>query len=175
MTRKQALHKALETLTDKEAIDRINEILKEMPFTRWNELTVFDAIDQFVIDNGINPTASDFTAKGMPPHPVIKLRFGVTLGEFLEKYYPQPKIDKEERKRLFISEYIRIHPKSAGEFNQKRADGVPTWITFAKVFGITKWLEWLSFCGLEKNYPAYKKIRRGVELTILSHTDLNDS
>jgi len=82
MTRKQALHKALETLTDKEAIDRINEILKEMPFTRWNELTVFDAIDQFVIDNGINPTASDFTAKGMPPHPVIKLRFGVTLGEF---------------------------------------------------------------------------------------------
>ena len=175
MTRKQALHKALEILTDKEAIGKIQEILEELPFTNWSERTIFDTIDQFVLDNGRNPTATDFIPKGMPPHPVIKLRFGINLKEFLAKYYPQPEKNKEEYKRIFIEEYIRISPKGANEFNQKRGENIPTWGTFAKMLGFNKWLEWLTFCGLEKNSPALRKRAGTVELTIISHVDLKGS
>ena len=172
MTRKQALHKALEVLTDEEAISKINEILDDMPFTAWSERTIFDTIDQFVLDHGRNPTATDFIPKGMPPHPVIKLRFGITLGEFLEKYYPQPEINKNDYKRIFISEYERIKPKGACDFNDRRASGIPTWRTFAKMFGISRWLEWIEFCSLERSSPVLRKRKRGAALTVVSHSDL---
>jgi len=174
MTRKQALCKALEVVDDKEVIRKINEILEDMPFTRWSERTIFDTIDQFVLDRGRNPTATDFIPKGMPPHPVIKLRFGITLKEFLEKYYPQPKIDRDEYKRLFISEYERIKPRGACDFNENRANGVPTWGTFAKMFGISRWLEWIEFCGLERSSPILRKRKRGVALTVVGHVDLGE-
>jgi len=174
MTRKQALHKALEVLTEVETISKINEIIDDMPFTGWSERTIFDTIDQFVIDHDRNPTATDFIPKGMPPHPVIKLRFGITLGEFLEKYYPQPKIDKDKYKQLFISEYERIKPRGACDFNKRRSDSVPTWGTIAKLFGIVRWLEWIDFCGLERSSPILQKRKRGVGLTVVSHNDLGE-
>ena len=115
---------------------------------------------------------TDFIPKGMPPHPVIKLRFGITLGEFLEKYYPQPKINREEYKKRFISEYKRIQPSGACDFNKNRTVGIPTWGTFAKMFGISRWLEWLAFCGLEQSSPVLRERKRGVELSVVSHIDL---
>lgn len=174
MTRKQALHKALEVLSDSEVINRINEIIDELPLTGWSEKTIFDTIDQFVIDHGRNPTATDFIPKGMPPHPVIKLRFGMTLGEFLARHYPQPeKRSREEYKEMFISEYARIKPRGACDFNNTRAANIPTWGTFAKMFDMNKWFEWLKFCGLEGSSPTFNKRVRGVELTIESHDDLD--
>jgi len=175
MTRKQALHKALEVLQESgefEAITKIHEIIEELPLTGWGERTIFDTIDQFVIDNGRNPTATDFIPKGMPPHPVIKLRFGITLGEFLATYYPQPVIDREKQKRLFISEYERIMPRGACDFNKKRADGVPTWGTFAKMFGFSRWLEWVEFCELERSSPTLRVRERGKELSVTGYVDL---
>jgi hypothetical protein len=172
MTRKQALYKALEVLTDREAITKISEIIKELPLCNWTERAIFDTIDQFVLDNDRNPTATDFLPKGMPPHPVIKLRFGMTLGEFLAKYYPQPTPDKDEQKRLFIAEYERIQPRGACDFNDKRADGIPTWGTFAKMFGFSRWLEWIEFCGLERSSPVLRERKRGVGLSVSSHVDI---
>jgi hypothetical protein len=145
-----------------------------MPLTNWTEQTIFDTIDQFVLNNGRNPTATDFLPRNMPPHPVIKLRFGMTLGEFLAKYYPQPEIDREEYKRLFISEYERIKPKSATKFNQKRRTDTPTWVTFAKMFGIGKWLEWVEFCGLERSSPVLRNRKRGVTLNVVGYVDLRE-
>ena len=184
MTRKQALHIALKVLTDDEAVRKINEILEDMPFTGWSERTIFDTIDQFILDNGRTPTATDFKKKGLPPHPVIKLRFGVTLKEFLLKYYPSPKLcnsriyfyrTKEEWKTLFICDYIRIKPRSAEEYNNLRDEYLPSWATVAKMFGISKWLDWIKLCGLERHCTVISKPRGKVTLVVSSHTDLDYS
>ncbi|MDR2559241.1 MAG: hypothetical protein LBC86_06840 [Oscillospiraceae bacterium] len=172
MTRKQALHKALEVLTDSEVIAKINEIADELPLTGWSRTKIFDTIDQFVLDNGRNPTATDFLPKGMPPHPVIKLRFGMTLGEFLAEHYPQPTPDREEYKQLFISEYERIQPRGACDFNNRRTDGLPAWGTFAKMFGFSRWLEWVCYCGLERSSPVLKARERGCGLSVTGYVDL---
>ena len=78
MTRKQALQKAIAVLEDKTAIDKIQEILTDMPIMGWSDAVIFDTVDQFVAENGRMPVATDFKQKGMPPHPVIKLRLAIT-------------------------------------------------------------------------------------------------
>ena len=172
MTRKQALHKALEVLERIEEIDdferfehvecaelkrKISEILEDMPFTGWSERTIFDTIDQFIDDNDRMPLVSDFKKKGLPPHTVIKLRFGITLREFLDQYYPAQKLcnsqfyytkSKEHWRDVFIAEYRKNKPTSAELYNSTRSEGVPSWGTVAKMFGIGKWYEWLYFCEI---------------------------
>jgi len=157
MTRKQALHMALEALTDETAKAKVAEILEDMPFIGWSERTIFDTIDQFIIDHGRIPTASDFRKKSLPPHPVIKLRFGKTLREFLDIYYPTKKLcdsktysdkSREEWQASFITEYHNIKPGSAEEYNARRSSGLPSWATVARLFDITKWLDWLTYCDI---------------------------
>ncbi|MCL2218103.1 MAG: hypothetical protein FWB91_13950 [Defluviitaleaceae bacterium] len=155
MTRKQALHKAFEALTDEAAKKKIAEILADMPFTGWSESTIFDTINQFIIDHGRPPTTTDFKKKGLPPHTVIKLRFNMTLREFLNKHYPDPKLcsskiyfakTKEHWQNIFLNDYRNNSPSSAAEHDANRTKNTPTWQTIAKMFGITKWTDWLNFC-----------------------------
>ena len=184
MTRKQALHKALEGLTDGAVIAKIEEILADMPFTGWSERTIWDTVDQFVIDYGRIPTVSDFKKKGMPSHTVIRLRFGATLKNFLDNYYPREKRcdseiygakTKEQWRDTFIAEYIKNRPATAQKYNSIRAKGTPSWATVAKMFGITKWLNWLDFCDVtradnEDRHEREKK--REVEITVSSEINL---
>ena len=139
------------------ACDVIRAMLSDLPLTSWTEKTIFDSINQFITDNGRTPTASDFRKKGLPPHPVIKLRFGKTLREFLDMYYPAKKLcdskiysnkSRDEWQDLFVSEYHKIKPGSAEEYNARRPPGSPSWATVARLFGITKWLNWLIHCDI---------------------------
>ena len=157
MTRKQALHKTLDIITDEELKDKINEILDDIPFTGWSRRTIFDTVDQFIIDNGRVPTATDFKKKRLPPHTVIKLRFGVNLKEFLAQYYPTQKLcdskiyfgqTREYWQAFFIKEYHKNKPVSAEAYNDARQGGSPSWATVAKMFKVTKWLDWLNFCDI---------------------------
>jgi len=190
MTRKQALHKTLSIITDKELKDKLEEILDDIPFTGWSERTIFDTIDQFIIDNGRAPTTTDFKKKCLPPHPVIKLRFGITLKDFLNKYYPPDILcnsriyynkTRDAWKQLFISEYITNNPASAEDYNKKRPSNTPSWATVAKMFDVKKWLDWLEFCGIvpyiNKRSPKndrFKMIPFNVSST-LTMTDLSGS
>jgi hypothetical protein len=186
MTRKQALYRALQVLEDEEAKEKIKEIISDMPFTGWSERTIFDTIDQFIIDNKRVPTATDFKKKGLPPHPVIKLRFGIELKEFLSKYYPVERLcdskdyyhkTKEQWQEIFISEYKKLKPHSAEEYNEHREKKTPTWATIAKMFNITKWIEWIDFCGVEiyhtYTYRTYRK-KDSTVLIVESNVDLLD-
>ena len=179
MTRKQALHKALEAVellsvelvskADKDKIKlKIEEIINDMPLTGWNEGAIFDSIDQFILDNGRIPTVADFKKKVLPPHPVIKLRFNMTLREFLDKHYPIQKLcsskiyfnqTKEHWKGLFLSDYHNNKPCSAEEHNAKRTIGSPSWQTIAKMFGVSKWVDWLNYCEITPyaNKREYKR------------------
>ena len=74
-------------------------------------------------------------------------------------------------KAIFIAEYNRIKPQGANDFDQNRADGLPTWITFSRKYGIERWLDWVTFCGLERSSPKLRARKRGNELTVISHID----
>ncbi len=149
MTRKQALHMALEALTDEAAKAKINEIINDMPLTNWTKEAIFDSVEQFILDNGRTPTATDFKKKGLPPHTVIKHRFGVSLSEFLNMYYPRekPKVNSkvyghksaEEWLEVFKGEFERIQPRSAEEYDRKRMAGTPCWSVIAKYSKVNSW------------------------------------
>ena len=100
MTRKQALQEAITVLSahkgNEAVIHKLQEISADMPLNRWTESAIHDSVQQFIADNGRTPTATDFKKRNMPPHPVIKLRFKKTLGEWLEENYPIPKPTTEE-------------------------------------------------------------------------------
>ena len=108
MTRKQALLRAITVLGKNpeyaEDIRILQEICDELPLIHWSDSSIRDTVEQFILDNGRVPTASDFKKKGMPPHPVIKQKYKITLGEWLEKHYPVRKPTYEELKEK-IAEY----------------------------------------------------------------------
>jgi hypothetical protein len=197
MTRKQALHKALEALETlsaptpataapdpatanpdpidtQAAAEILRGMIADLPLTGWTEKTIFDTIDQFIIDHGRIPTVTDFKKKGLPPHPVIKLRFNMTLREFLDKHYPDQKLcsskiyfpeTKEHWRDLFLTDYYANKPCSAEEHNANRTSGTPSWQTIAKMFEIIKWLDWLSFCEITPYVKKREPVRGSVPPT----------
>jgi len=182
MTRKQALLKALECLNDEAARKKIIEVIDELPFTRWSESTIFDTVDQFVLENGKISTAKEFDKRGMPPHPVIQLRFGLTVREFLDKYYPvQKQCDskiyctktKEEWLAVFIQNYNTVQPTGANQYNELREKGTPTWGTYARLLGLSKWNELLKIAQVERCEKAeVALVKEETVFTIVSHDDL---
>ena len=120
MTRKEALKKAIVILSESpENIDItrfLQDIHDELPLIHWTDKSIRDTVDQFIIDNGRVPTATDFKKKGMPPHPVFKQKYNLTLAEWLNENYPVTKITSDELKlkhtENFKNDYERIKPKS---------------------------------------------------------------
>ena len=182
MTRKQALEAAMGAINDPIAQEKIKEILEDMPFTQWSERTIFDTVDQFILDNGRSPTVREFDKRGMPPHPVIKNRFGITTREFLDKYYPtQRRCDsnlyytksKEEWLSFFMHSYNSLKPTSAEHYNKERPKGSPTWYVYAKLYGLSKWNELLEFAKLDRYKKGVKIIPKGKSIfNVISHNDL---
>ena len=161
MTRKQAIYQAIQALSKEkgheEAISSLRDIYEELPLIHWTDKSIRDTVEQFIIDNGRNPTASDFRKKGMPPHPVIKQKYKITLGEWLAQNYPThaPRFEELKSKYTedFVNEYIRIKPTSEGDFDKRRNRNTKTWITVAKYNNTTTWRGLLNALSL----PIYTK------------------
>jgi len=62
----------------------------EPPHSRWSKETIFDACDRYIAehDGVLRPT--DFHSKRLPSRSAVKNRFGITLKEFRDTYYPLP-------------------------------------------------------------------------------------
>ena len=144
MTRKQALELAVQALTEnKEAVQVLHTMIDELPLNRWTEAAIRDSVEQFILDNGRPPMRTDFKKKCLPPHSVVKRRFGVTLQEWLEQYYPTQKtpLDEIHAKATedFIREYLRIQPVSAEDYNARRAHPSHGWYAIAKYNHTRRW------------------------------------
>ena len=158
MTRKQALEFAIQALNEAgqtEAAEILHKLSEELPFFSWSEDAIFDAVEQFILDNGRVPTTTDFKKRGLPPHTVIKRRFGVTLQEWLEQNYPtvKPPLDELQAKATedFIKEYLRIRPTSAEDYNARRAHPSRGWFAIAKYNHTRRWRILLE----KLNLPVY--------------------
>ena len=64
MTRKQALNKAIQALSKKkeysEVIQLLQDIHDELPLIHWSDKSIRDTVEQFIVDNGRRPSATDF-------------------------------------------------------------------------------------------------------------------
>ncbi len=178
MTRKQALQRAITLLSENpeyaEEVRILQEIGNELPMIHWSDSSIRDTVDQFIIDNGRVPTASDFRKSGMPPHPVIKQKYKITLGEWLEQNYPVRKPTYEDLKEKytkdFLEDYYRIKPKSQEEFNKKKRPETRGWQTLATYHNTKSWRNLLKALNL----PLYFDMRRDhvpAKITVNFHID----
>ena len=158
MTRKQALALAIQTLNEAgqtEAAEILHTLSGELPLFSWSEAAIYDAVKQFILDHGRVPTTTDFKKRGLPPHTVIKRRFGMTLQEWLEQNYPivKPSLNEAQAKATedFIKEYLRIQPTSAEDYNARRAHPSRGWFSIAKYNHTRRWRILLE----KLNLPVY--------------------
>lgn len=156
MTRKQALELAVQALAEnEEAIQVLHTMIGELPLNRWTEAAIRDSVEQFILDNGRPPMRTDFKKKCLPPHSVIKRRFGLTLQEWLDQNYPTEKTPLDElhaqATQAFIREYLRIQPVSAEDYNARRTHPSRGWYAIAKYNHTRRWRILLE----KLNLPIY--------------------
>ena len=156
MTRKQALELAVQTLAEnEEAVQVLHTMIDELPLNRWTEAAIRDSVEQFILDNGRPPMRTDFKKKCLPPHSVIKRRFGLTLQEWLDRNYPTEKTPLDElhaqATQDFIREYRRIQPVSAEDYNARRKHPSRGWYAIAKYNHTRRWRILLE----KLNLPIY--------------------
>lgn len=164
MTRKQALHRAIEHLSRSpefaEEVRLLREISDELPLIHWSDRSIRDTVEQFILDNGRPPTVSDFKKAGMPPHMVIQNKYKMTLKEWLTENYPTPKPSYEELKgkytQAFLEDYDRIKPKSQYEFNENKRPETRGWQTVAAYHNTRSWRSLLKILDL----PLYFDMKR---------------
>ena len=183
MTRKQALNKAIQVLSNNgeyaEVVRLLKDIHDELPLIHWSDKSIRDTVEQFIIDNCRIPSATDFKRKGMPPHPVIKLKYKITLGEWLGKNYPKKKDSfdelKEKYTKEFIEEYDRIKPRSQGQYNSERNTGTKCWQTIASYYKVKSWRELMEVLNL----PTYSEGKRkkepvDIKVNVFTNYDFRD-
>ena len=182
MTRKQAMSAAIEALNasgQTEAAEILHTLSGELPFFSWSEEAIFDAVDQFILDYGRVPTTTDFKKRGLPPHTVIKRRFGVTLQAWLEQNYPIVKPSEEELRakatEAFVQDYLRIQPRSADEFNAKRTPKTHCWYTVAIYNHTRSWRNLLKKLELPiYNHVDTPRVSPQFKVNIISDTDFRE-
>ena len=185
MTRKQALSLAVQALAEagrnSEAVDILRVLSDELPLTRWSDAAIRDAVEQFILDHGRVPTATDFKRRGLPPHTVVERRYGMPLRRWLDENYPRPQpcrsphaetdtgteaaSDTAAINRAFTDDYLRLRPRSAAAFNAGRTPDTPCWQTVAKHNRTRRWRGLLEALALpvypdaDRDGPADFRVR----------------
>jgi len=179
MTRKIALQEAIKIIESsrigkqrkEDIIKGLQLCMEELPFARWSEAAIYDACDQFVAEHG-HLRLCDFNRTGLPSHPTIKNRFGITAKEFRDQYYPlpdtpefKPKYSPEnldEWNSLFIEEFHRIKCTSEAHYNMCRKKDAPVWQTLCSLNEVDTWRQLLQKLKLD----TYSSERPSLSATI---------
>ena len=157
MTRKEALQRAILALSadpaQAEAVEKLRDLLAELPIIHWTDKAISDRVEQFVAENGRPPIPSEFRNAGMPPHAIFRERYGITVKQWLAIHYPSANPSPEELARQyteqFIEEFHRLQPTSAKAYNKNKAPGVKCWRTVARLYGDITWTQLLSHLDLK--------------------------
>jgi hypothetical protein len=178
MTRKQALSRAIAILSqdreNAEVVQKLAELRDDLPLVHWTDGSIRDTVEQFIHDHGRVPRAADFKKKGLPPHPVVKQKYKITVGEWLEQNYPVVKPTFEEikakRTKAFLEDYYRIKPRSSEEFNRERTPGTFGWMSVARYYHTRSWRTFLKMLDL----PLYFDMQKDhipIKVTVNFHLD----
>ncbi len=188
MTRKQALFRAVSLIEQmpqneekKIILATLKELADDLPITGWDEKTVFDTVEQFFLDHGRYPNAKEFESKGLPSHPTIANRFGMTVVDFLDTFYPQRYdfVHKSIRKYrthskehwldIFKEQMDKHKIRTSSEYNRKRTEG-PGWAYIAHLYNFTNWNQLITYAKIQ--LPP--KPRESVQFTVSRRTNQPD-
>ena len=184
MTAKQALGLAISALKaqpgteqTRAAIERLEQLIESSMVTHWTKELIIERLDKWRDSHGRNPTVTDLAEPGMPKCSQIKRLFDMKATAFLNIYYPtdrpkRPKskyteMSRKEYIEQFKAEYDRIKPKSSKEYNARRAEGTPTWLTAARYLGVTTWNELLTLTEVD---TEHLRRREGPKALTVTHT-----
>lgn len=174
MTRKQAILRAIETLSqDEENSDivlKLQEIYSEMPLSSWTKKSIIDSIETYALEhNNVLPQAGDLISKNnLPSNTVIEAKFNISsMKQFLKTYFPHmnkkdrsnsPYKDKNEEYfiKTFKDNYMRIQEElgvkniSTKTYNKYRQKNTPFYGTIIKQCKCNSYEELLIKCGYRK-------------------------
>ena len=178
MTRKQAITKAIAALhqtgENTEAIRVLEELSGELPIIHWSDAALRDTVDQFIVDTGRMPTATDFKKPGMPPYRVFMCNYGLTPNEWLQANYPEHYPSQQEMidnyTKAFIEDYLRLKPKSADDFNERRSDKSRGWRCVARYHHLGTWTSLINYLRLPK-YSDTKPDQASSKVKVVIHND----
>jgi len=157
LTRREALQKAISILSAQridysEEVQLLSDILEELPLKHWTDKSIHDSVQDFIKRSNRLPNVSDFGRFPFPPHTVISNLYGITVKSWLEIYYPTYKPTQEERKitytEAFKTEYLKIKPTSARDYNKRRNKECVSWNTISSYYGNATWLELIAILDL---------------------------
>lgn len=195
MTRKQAVLQAIEILSNNRNNDEIckvlNSILEDLPMSHWSDKAIFDAFDQYILDNNRLPSRNEIINNPkLPTHPTVKNRFGITLQEFYKKYYNQY-IQKcpsrvyhyqsvEYWIENFKEQYAKLDYPTQNQYDLLREQNTPSSRHLVKLSETKNWNELLAMCGfkiLGQNYNStvlLQQERTKFTVTSVRNTDINE-
>lgn len=182
MTRQEALYYAIsaieqqpESEAGKRAIDVLLKMAESCKYIKWTKETVIQALDNWKIEHGRNPSVTDLSEPDMPKGTTIKKLFDMKPSAFLNMYYPREHKKKattkydlmslEEYKSIFVEQYQKHKPTSSKQYDSLRDVSTPSWNTIAIRCGLTTWNELLSFSKVER-YSRVSGISQNREYTV---------
>lgn len=185
MTRKEALFQAVLVLKSldiekekkSEIINKLSELIEELPICVWSENTIFDAFEQFIIDNGRVPNCSDLDYKNLPSHPTIENRFKMSAREFIDRYYGDKIVKKKCNSNIyynhtkeywindFKTQYEQLNRPNMIQYNKLRRNGTPCTSTLVNLCGLKNYSELIKFCGYNRaKNKIFKKEKQIVKV-----------
>ena len=178
MTRKQAITKAITALQqeggNQEAIRVLKDLSAELPIIHWSDATLRDTVDQFIADTGRMPAATDFKKPGMPPYRVFMGNYGLTPTQWLQANYPEHYPSRQEMTdrytKAFVQDYLRLKPKSADDFNERRSDKSRGWRSVARYHHLGTWTSLVKHLNLPK-YSDSHQGRAPTNVKVVIHND----
>ena len=143
--------------TKANVIHHLNVCAGRISQIRWDEISIKEYCDKVYNETG-KLTCRDFNHAGQPYRKVFYRIFGISFSEYRDKHYPPQNgmsqyspyscKSSEEWTQIFTEEFKRICPRSMEEYDRRRAQGTPSWITIARINGVSRWSELLGILGL---------------------------
>ena len=183
MHRKQALLKAIkileETPGNEDVVEKLQDILSELPLSAWTQKSVIDSIESYAYehDNTLPSTSELITANKLPSNTQIKYLFKTSsMVSFFNEYFPHLKSKPKQlskydgmSKECLINIFKENYERIKNEFDLKtvsnrmyrayKAENAPCIETVMKKCGCKTYDELLILCG-------YKRSKKPISVSI---------
>lgn len=167
---------------NEQAIERLLN-MKSDRYIHWTREMVKDRLDKWAAEHGRNPTVTNLAEPDMPKAVTIQRLFDMKASAFLNIYYPSDTSKRRNTSKYtiktedewvedFVRQFNEIKPRSAKDYNAKRAEGTPTWLTVARYLGLSTWGELVLRTGVNTECLKVKKSAAVKEYIVDSTSDL---
>ena len=196
MTRKQAVLEAIRILSNndnnREVVNKLEEMLLEVPLSSWTKKSILDSIETFAIEhNNTLPTVEQLTKEnGLPSNTVINAKFHISsIKIFYKKYFcgfnqkdnnssqyrneePNYFINTFKSNYSAIRKLLNLRHVDYNTYNKYKEKNTPHLSTIIKNCNCKNYYELLVLCGYKKEILP---ISSSIEISYNDADDSNES